>query len=380
VRIAIDGRVASQHFPGIGRYCLHLITELLGLMDHHELFVVYDPVRNPGLAALAAEERGRAGGPRARFVALPVAMRSAAEQVRLPALAGQLRLDLFHATYYALPPLLPGRVVVTLYDTIPQLFPTYWSSPLVLAVINRWSALALRRATAVLTLSASTRDDLVRLDARAAAKPIAVTPCGADARVLRLGEERLGRTDSGTGEAQPYVLYVGSNKPHKNLPRLVEAFDLYRRQGGDGHLIIAGHWDPRYPESKQQVECRGLGQRVEFRHDVSDDELGDLYGGARAVVFPSLYEGFGIPVLEAMAAAAPVLTSRISSLPEVGGDAVLYCNPTDAVSIAEGLRRLATDPALRAHLSHVGHERARTFTWRRTAEATLATYEGVAGT
>jgi alpha-1,3-rhamnosyl/mannosyltransferase len=220
VRIAIDGRVASRHFPGIGRYCQHLIAALLEIDAGHELFVLYDPRHNPGLAALAAAERERGRRPRARFVAVPAGVRSPAEQALVPAVAGQLRLDLFHAPYYALPPLLPGRVVVTLYDVIPQRYPDYWPNPIVRRAIATWSALALRRAHAVLTLSAATRDDLHRLYGRAAtATPIAVTPCGADPRFLALAERR-GAARSGRepgigdgaaptgveGEAEPYVL------------------------------------------------------------------------------------------------------------------------------------------------------------------------------
>ncbi|GAC1396554.1 MAG: glycosyltransferase family 1 protein [Chloroflexota bacterium] len=379
MRIALDGRVASRHFPGIGRYALHLIGELLDLHSSHDLFVLYDPGRNPAVAALARAEESRLGGPRARFVAVPVPMRSPAEQVALPALATQLRLDLFHATYYALPPLLPGRIVVTLYDMIPHLYPAYWPNPLVRTAIAAWSTLALRRAAAVLTLSSATRDDLRRVYGPLAGKPITVTPCGADRRFLRLGEERLTRGESLASERGPFFLYVGINKPHKNLPRLVEAFALYRQGGGAGRLVVAGRWDPRYPAHRIEAERRGLGDSVEFRQDVSDEELATLYSTAHAFVLPSLYEGFGFPVLEAMAAAAPVLTSTTSSLPEIGGDAVLYCDPLDASSIAAGMTRLDRDPALRARLSRDGHRRAGTFNWRHTAELTMAAYEAALG-
>ena len=376
MRIGIDGRVTSAHFPGIGRYCLNLIRELLDLETVHQWFVIYDPPRNPALAALAAARRDSA-----RFVALPAAPRSPAEQVMLPALVAQLRLDLFHATYYALPPLLAGRLAVTLYDLIPQLYPAYWPNPLTRRVIDAWGTLALRRAATVLTLSGATRDDLHRLYGPVAAdRPITVTLSGADPRFLALGDGRLqsGVGDSAT-EERPYFLYVGINKPHKNLPRLVEAFDLYRQGGGDSDLVVAGRWDARYPEARQSVATRGLAGRVHFRHDVSDDGLAALYQGAQAFVFPSLYEGFGFPVLEAMAAAVPVLAGNVSSLPEIGGDAVLYCDPTDATSLAAGMTTLAGDPALRTRLSQAGHQRARTFTWRHAAEATLAAYEATHG-
>jgi len=375
MRIGIDGRVTSAHFPGIGRYCLNLITELLKLETEHRWFVLYDPRHNPELAALATEQRGSS----ARFVALPVAVRSPAEQAALPALVAQLRLDLFHATYYALPPLLRGRLAVTLYDLIPQLYPTYWPNPIVRRAISGWGALALRRAATVLTLSEATRQDLGRVyGPTATARPIVVTPCGAEPRFLTLGQQRTRSGAEFEAPERPYFLYVGINKPHKNLVRLVQAFDLYRAQGGDSDLIIAGRWDARYPEAGAEVDHRRLGERVRFRHDVSEAELAALYTGAQAFAFPSLYEGFGFPVLEAMAAALPVLAGSASSLPEIGGDAVLYCDPTNVRSIADGLIRLGGDADLRRTLSHAGYERARAFTWRRTAEATLAAYEATA--
>ncbi len=261
MRIGIDGRVASRHFPGIGRYCQNLIAALMERHDGHELFVLYDPLRNPGLSRLAAAERARAGPPRAHFVALPVAVRSASEQVALPALVARLRLDLFHATYYAIPPLLRGKLVVTLYDLIPQLYPAYWPNPLVRRTITAWSSMALHRASAVLTLSEATRLDLLRLHGQAAAaRPIIVTSCGADARFLRMAERRhAGPEEAVPGlpasVARPFFLYVGINKPHKNLVRLVEAFEPVRhcgRRWESGHRRTLGlRAIPRQP-----MRCR----------------------------------------------------------------------------------------------------------------------------
>jgi alpha-1,3-rhamnosyl/mannosyltransferase len=141
-------------------------------------------------------------------------------------------------------------------------------------------------------------------------------------------------------------------------------------------LVIAGHWDARYPQARDLVTNLGLQEHVRFLHDVAEADLPGLYAGAELFVFPSLYEGFGLPLLEAMACGAPVLCCNTSSVPEVVGDAALPARP-DVDSLAAALTRLLEDAALREALSAAGRQQARQFSWRKTAEATLAVYEHV---
>jgi alpha-1,3-rhamnosyl/mannosyltransferase len=175
------------------------------------------------------------------------------------------------------------------------------------------------------------------------------------------------------------MLYFGSNKPHKNVSRLVQAFAQFgiRNQGSGIGLVIAGHWDERYPEAKQAVEQYGLTERVTFIGPVKDDDLPALYGGAELFVFPSEYEGFGLPVLEAMACGAPVVCGNRSSLPEVAGDAALLCDPLDAANIALALNRVMDDAALHLTLQQRALERATQFTWEHTAQLTRDVYKRV---
>jgi alpha-1,3-rhamnosyl/mannosyltransferase len=172
---------------------------------------------------------------------------------------------------------------------------------------------------------------------------------------------------------------VGSNKPHKNLPRLVEAWATMPatvdRQAAA--LVIAGHWDARYPEARRLAEERGLTGRVRFLGPVAEVDLPALYGGAELLAFPSLYEGFGLPVLEAMASGSPVLCSHSSSLLEVAGDAAILVDPLDVSAIAAGLARALGDPALRRELRLAGLARAAMFSWERTAQLTLDVYRRV---
>ncbi len=173
-----------------------------------------------------------------------------------------------------------------------------------------------------------------------------------------------------------YILYFGSNKPHKNLVTLVEAYATMAAETG-ARLVIAGYWDAAYPESRRRAEALGLGERVRFLGPVDEADAPALYSGATCFVFPSRYEGFGLPVLEAMACGAAVACSNTSSLPQVGGDAALYFAPEDIDGLAHALRRLISDPVLRQTLAQKGLEQARRFSWSRTATQTLEVYRSL---
>jgi glycosyltransferase involved in cell wall biosynthesis len=260
----------------------------------------------------------------------------------------------------------PTAVVV--YDLVPFVDPDHArgsSARIERATIRP----ALRRAAALPCISQATRDDLVRLYPHAAAKA-SVIPLAADpafgAPVATPGHPSLDR---------PYVLAVGTLEPRKNLERLIAAWTaLDPAMRGDHVLALVGPrgWD----DAPILAAARDAGVRLLGR--VSEDELRALYAGCAAFAYPSLYEGFGLPVLEAMAAGAPVLTSSVSSLPEVAGDAALLVDPRDPVAIGAGLGRLLGDPALAQDLRDRGRARAAEFSWERTARETLELLRGLA--
>jgi glycosyltransferase involved in cell wall biosynthesis len=229
--------------------------------------------------------------------------------------------------------------------------------------------LAVRRARVLQCDSEATASDLVERFPRAASKTRAV-PLAADRRFSPDGPRA-------EVEGRRYVLAVGTLEPRKNLPRLVEAFArLPESVREERLLVLVGPlgWDT----AETIGSLRRHSQLVRPLGHVDDDHLRSLYRGAELFAYPSLYEGFGLPVLEAMASGAPVLTSRASSLPEVAGDAAIYVDPHDSDSIAAGLRDALVDPERLARLAAAGTERAGLFSWERTAAETLALLEGLA--
>lgn len=380
MRIAIDARYVADHFPGIGRYVYNLLVALAGLDQPHTLVVLHDPALPNTRHDLAALARF----PAVELVAARARPFTPAEHLLVPSLLRRARADLYHAPYYVRPYAgLPCPSVVTLYDVIPHRFPGEVSrrARLLFDLLTR---LSIRASRQVIAISASARADLAATYGIPAER-IAVTPLAADARFRPQPAQAIAALRAKYGLPERYVLSLASNKPHKNLPRLVEAWaQLCARQPSTGdqlttQLIIAGHWDPRYPEARRVVAERRLEEVVRFIPGVAEGDLPALYSGATVFAFPSLYEGFGLPPLEAMACGAPVLCGNTSSLPEVVGDAALMVDPASIAGIASGLERLLDDGALRAALRAAGLERAAAFSWRRTAEATLVVYRRAAG-
>jgi glycosyltransferase involved in cell wall biosynthesis len=286
-------------------------------------------------------------------------------QPRLPAeLLG--RLDLVHATSAAVPPSAGRPLVATVHDLAFRHFPDAYP-----AAGRRYHERSARvvaaEAVRLLVPSAATARDLVELygvePERVAVIPLGVEP---PAEPDRAGARRLLRD---LGVRGPFLLAVGTLEPRKNLPRLLAAFGEVTDELPDHHLVVVGPvgWGPALRPTWESV-------RVKLAGPVGDATLHALYQAADGLAYPSLYEGFGLPVLEAMAHGVPVLTSDRSSLPEVAGDAALLVDPVDRGAIAKGLVRLVSDGALRRRLAAAGRRRAAGFSWPATAAATWAAY------
>jgi alpha-1,3-rhamnosyl/mannosyltransferase len=363
----LDARTATNHFPGIGRYVLNLARAMVPLIDVDErLVLLHDPTRpcSLNLAALA--------GDRVQVVDVPISPFSLRQQWAVPRMLHRLRADVYHSPYYLMP-YWPGvPTVLTVYDLISLLYPQYVSVQA--RLLFRWMmALALRAASHVTVISQATRGDLLAFY-RLSPRKVRAIPLAANPAFHPQPSEAVAALLARLNIPQRYILYLGSNKPHKNLVRLIDAFSRITHYASRFTLVIAGAWDTRYPEPRQRVAALGLENTVRFLGPVPEEDLSALYTGAALFVFPSLYEGFGLPVLEAMACGVPVVCSNTPSLLEVCSDAVLYFDPADVEAIAKALRQALADPDLRAELRERGLARVAQFSWERTARQTLHLY------
>ncbi|MEI7644003.1 MAG: glycosyltransferase family 1 protein [Chloroflexales bacterium] len=370
MRIGLDARAIGDHFPGIGRYIVSLAHALATFESGHTLVLLHNPP-HPG-ARYRLDEL--AGLPRVELAPVRATPFSPLQQIELPLRARALGLDVLHSPYFIKPYAgLPCPSVVTIYDMLG------WRFPATLSLRGRLlyrltMGMAVRGADALITISQSAQAELAQRY-RISPERIAVTPLAADHRFAPQPPEVVAEIRARYGLSTPYVLYLGSNKPHKNLERLIRAWDRAGAGVDAAQLILAGHEDAKHPTARQLVAERGMGARVRFLPSVDDADLPALYSGAAVFAFPSYYEGFGMPPLEAMACGVPVLCAGVSSLPEVVGDAALLVDPYSLSAIADGLVRLLDQPNLRCDLRERGLRRAREFSWHRTALATLRVYE-----
>lgn len=370
LRIGIDAR--PMRMPGIGRHVRELVSHLAELDEVDQFFLYCDAEQS------AAIFRGR--WPNFRTVVVPSSVYTVGEQIRLPLRILRDRLDLFHApTSLVVPLLCPCPLVVTVHDLLLKFHPEHLPSRLAGVYFSIMNAAALRMARQLLVVSDFTRGQLVAAYPRYAAKTRTThNAAGTVFRPLRDGRrlEAL-RKDLGLGER--YVLYVGTYKKHKNLQLLVRGFaGLNPRLRADCRLVLLGRGDPRFREADEWIARSHLEAHVVRVERVEEDDLITLYGGAEIVVAPSLYEGFGFPVLEAMACGTAVVATRIPPFMEVAGDAALYVEPGDHAGMTSALTRLLEDPDLRKRMAAAGLERSARFSWRETAALTLAAYRDAA--
>jgi glycosyltransferase involved in cell wall biosynthesis len=365
VRIAIDVRKYNDF--GIGTYIRNLIHQLALIDQSTEYVLLCRP-----------EDRARVAVPRPNFrtVVEPAPPYSISEQIRIPVTLRREHVDLFHAPHYVLPPLIHCRSVVTIHDCIHLMFPQYLPGRLAYAYAKLQLWTAAHRSDRVLTVSETSKLDILRRF-RIPADKVTVVYNAIDERLaLPPAEEDFERVRARYQLKDPFALYVGNIKPHKNLERLIDAFHELRQESAFEtlKLVIIGDEISRYQGLRRAVHRHKLHKHVRFFGFVPFETLAVLYRLARVFVFPSLYEGFGLPPLEAMYFGTPVVTSNVSSLPEVVGDAALLVDPYSSTSIAEGMRRALTDDDLRAALREKGMARAREFSWEQSVRSIREVY------
>jgi glycosyltransferase involved in cell wall biosynthesis len=364
VRIAIDAsRTTVAARTGTENYALQLIRALLDLRPEHQITLYFRDTPRPNLF-------DRYPNVQYRVIPFPRLW----THIRFAAALWADRPDVTFVPAHSLPFVFPGRAVATVHDLgyrfFPEAHPAFERRCLELTTYT-----TARRATRLLADSEAARRDLVEQYGVDSARIDVVYP-GVEG-LQRATADQIAAVRARYGLPERYMLFLGTLQPRKNIRRLVEAFTCFARSGGDVALVLAGKRGWLVDDVLAQVQ-RDKRDKVVITGYVADEDITALYSGALALVFPSLYEGFGFPVLESMHCGTPVLCANTSSLPELAGDAALLVDPLDTQAIAAGMARLAGDPALRADLVQRGYRQAARFTWRSAAEMTMQTLEGAA--
>ena len=368
--VLVDATAIPANRGGVGRYLEYLVpalaaagTQLTVLTTERDAEWMSRAAPTAAIIPIAGASGFRGG-------------RLLWEQLRLPGLARRLGVDVVFSPHYTMPVLCPVPVVVTLHDA------TFFSLPKLHGRVKRiffrvWSRYSLRHAALCVVPSEATRRELVSF-AGGQANRIRVAYHGVDpTRFYPPTGAQIEAAASVLGTPE-WITFLGTLEPRKNIANLVRAFTTVAEHRPGMVLALAGGsgWDD---ELSGVIGASAARDRIRKLGFVSDDELPGLLGGAVLVAYPSLGEGFGLPVLEAMACGAPVLTTRFLALPEVGGDVAAYTDP-DSSSMATALEALIDDPADRADRSARGIERATDFSWERSAETHVDAFREAAGT
>jgi glycosyltransferase involved in cell wall biosynthesis len=395
VRIGINGYFLREPWTGMGNHLSHLLRALDAREAGDERYHALVP-RFAGDRSCLARPNGSArpvpvtdlGPLTRRFTASETAIGPRRVPVQLKklwweqagiVLAGRrARIDVLHSPYWTNPLWSPWPTVVTVHDVIQLVLPEYRMlarQRIYFGLVTR----ALRHATAIITVSECSRQDLVRTVGIPIERVFVVENAISEKLAPVTDQAELDAVRARYGLSQPFVLYLGANDLRKNLNRLIRAYAVLPRALRDSHqLAVAGRqWPndhPLYPDPKLVVRELGLEGRVVFTGGVPEGDKAALLSAATVFAFPSLYEGFGIPVLEAFACGTPVLTADSSSLPEVAGDAAVMVDPTSVEAISQGLVDLLESPELRRDLSGRGLARARRYRWSDIAERTIEVY------
>jgi glycosyltransferase involved in cell wall biosynthesis len=387
MRIGINALFLQQPATGMGQHLQHLLQGLDALAERDQQYTLLAPRFRRAYTVRAPQFSDRF-----REVEVVSALARLGgnveqvwwEQAGIVRAGARERIDLLHCPYWSNPLWSPWPTVVTVHDVIQFVLKEYkWRkiSRLYFGLVSR----AARRADAIITVSECSKRDIVKL-LRVPPERIHVIGNAVDdddfhpvrdAWLLASVRERY-------GIGSRFILYFGGFDLRKNVPRLIEAYArLPEHLRREYQLVVAGRYHnlghPLFPDPRETVRRLGLEGNVVFTGQIREQDKAPLFSAATVFAFPSLYEGFGIPVLEAMACGTPVLTSNLSALPEVAGDAGLLIDPYDTDAIAQGLVDLLDHQERREELARRGLERARRFTWRQVAEQTVRVYRSVVG-
>ncbi len=371
LRVGINAEPLFQRVPtGAAIYTLALCREFVAVSEHHGVTLFHaDHPLVPAEVEQLPMRRCAFGLDRDELYRAWAETRRPAPQ----SVCGQL--EVVHATSPTIPPAGGAPLVATVHDLAPLRFPERYPRSARIS-LRRGMQLAAREADRIICPSESTAAEVEELlgveRARLRVVPHGVDIPAADADSARQFVERR-------GISEPYVLWVGTQEQRKNISAVLDAFAIVAQRNDDATLVLHGPAGWLGEEVAVTIRRRGLESRARVSEgSLTREELAALYARADVFVFPSLYEGFGLPVLEAMASGTPVIASNRSAMPESAGSAAILVDPTDADALAEAIARVLDDTSAHDELVDRGHERARAFTWENTARQTWSVYEELA--
>jgi glycosyltransferase involved in cell wall biosynthesis len=364
MKIAFDLRRIKN--PGIGRYMQCLTEAVLAQKTQHEFLLILPP---------DAQEMVQSNGSGAEKLSCHIKYYSIREQVELPRILRAHKIDLLHSPHFMLPLLSSCPAVVTIHDVIYLTCPDDLPSRIGRLYYRQMIAASSRRARRIITGSWFSKADIVQHLKTDPQRVEVIYP--AVSSVFRPMREKseIAAVHAKYGINREYILYTGIYKPRKNHAGLLRAFREFLAGGAAAQLVIAGPMNEGEAELKTLARELGIADHMVLTGEVRDSELAILYSAARVYACPSLYEGFGFTVLEAMACGAPVVCSPETSLPEVAGDAAIYANARNPQEFAHALNRVFSSNDLRAELLARGYKNCQRFSWTRAAAQTIDLYE-----
>lgn len=363
--IGIDCRMLG--WGGIGRYTRGLIHGLQEVKTDNKFKLVCSPDDIPETSNKEIFD----------IVECPYPVFSLRHMADFGLLLNRLKIDLFHSPHFIYPWLYNGSGVATIHDLIPIKYPKTISLPGKFK-FNLALKRTLKNVNSIIAVSQSTKKDLLNIY-NIKDSNITVTYEAVDKNFYPRGENEIKEAKGLLGLDSEYVLYVGPYKPHKNVPGIITAYQMLPEELKRSHkLVLVGRKDKRYREADRLIEKFELTDNVIQLENLNDQQLATIYCGAKAFVFMSFYEGFGLPPLEAMACRVPVLTSNNSSLVEMYDGKALIVDPNDHRQIAEGITNLLLDKKLRDDLIERGEKYVHSFSWKKMAEQTVDVYECIA--
>lgn len=371
MKIGIDARLYRSSAAGIGRYSQNLIKNILTIDSNNQYVLLMTPED-------AVEFKKQQNFSNVKILETPIAHYSLAEQTSLPRLIKKEKCDLWDFLNFNFPVFYKGKFISTIHDLTLFYYPGRNKNSFIYKFAYKYLfKKACQNSTRIIAVSESTKKDILNTFTINKNKIEVIyeaaddkTFGNADVNVLKRVKEKY------ITENVPILLYVGQWRPHKNLPRLISAFDKIRASRKI-KLVIAGKPDETFPEIQESIDKSPYLSDIIIPGFVTDEELAAWYELATVFVFPSLYEGFGLPGLEAMKAGLPVVSSNKTSLPEIYQDAALYFNPEDVDDIKDKLIKVLDNTSLRQSLVDKGFSVVKKYSWRQTAIQTLKLYKEI---